>query len=342
MSHSIVLSPQILAVRFGSTGDILFATPLFRAIRARHPGVHLTVVTRRRYVPLLADNPRVDEVIGLAPGASLLRLASRIRAGRFDHLLDLDGSPRARMLHLLAPGRWRTAPQYRFAREMLIRTKMNYYPEDMPLPERYFDAARDLDVAPDGGPLELFLSEEAEEQAAGWLAQAGVGQGRPLVGFAPGGSRPTKRWPLEHWVRLVRRVAGTGADAVLVGGPEDTAIAAEVAVRSTTRAVNAAGALGLQATAAVLKRCAALISGHTAAFHLATAVGTPVVGLFGPTVRAFGTYPYHARRATVLERSLSCRPCSRDGGAECPMGHHLCMLEIQPDAVFSALCRTLA
>jgi heptosyltransferase-2 len=342
VTHGVILAPQILAVRFGSTGDILHATPLFRAVRARSPGVRLAVLTRRRFAPLLADNPRVDEVIGMAPGDSLVGIAKRIRAAGYNHLLDLDGSPRARLLRVLAPGRWTAAPQYVAARNRLIRTKENRYPEALPLAERYFDAAHALGVEPDGGGTELFVNPDADAQVVEWMAHAGVGQERPFVAFAPGSSQPTKRWPLEHWITLVRRVAGTGADPILVGGPEDTALAAEVAARSTTRAVNAAGALSLQGTAALLKRAAALVSNQTAAMHMGAALGTPLVALIGPTVRAFGTYPYNPRRTIVLERSLPCRPCSADGGPACPLGHHLCLEEIRPDTVFTALCRTLA
>jgi len=227
------------------------------------------------------------------------------------------------------------------ARALLIRTKRNHYPEDATVAERYFDAAGDLDIAPDGGPAEFFLNPDTEQQTGAWLHQANVGKDRPFVAFAPGGSQATKRWPLEYWVRLVRRVVATGADAVMIGGPDDTMIAAEVAARSSTRAVNAAGVLSLQGTGALLKRAAALVTGHTGAMYMAAALGTPLVALFGPTVRAFGYHPYNAGRAFVLERNLSCRPCSIGGGPECPLGHHLCMQEIQPDAVYTTLCRAL-
>ena len=72
----------------------------------------------------------------------------------------------------------------------------------------------------------------------------------------------------------------------------------------------------------MLKRAAALISGDTGVMHMATGVGTPVVALFGPTVRQFGFFPYNAH-ASVVERNLGCRPCSSHGGDACPLGHHL-------------------
>jgi heptosyltransferase-2 len=337
-----MLSPGILVVRFGSIGDILLATPLLRVIRQRYPHARLNVLTQRKYVPLLADSPHLDEVIGVAPKDPLLALGARLRHARYTFMLDLEGTTRSRLLRVLVPGRWRTAPQYRVARELLVRTKENHYPEDTPVAERFFDAARDLEIEPDGGPPEFFLNPEAEQYAATWLTRAQLGGARPFVAFAPGASQATKRWPLDYWVSLVKRVINTGADAVLVGGAPDGALATEIAARGSKRAVSAAGVLSLQVTGAVLRRAAALVTGHTAAMHMAIAVGTPVVAIAGPTVRAFGYYPYNAARAIVLERDLPCRPCARDGGPECPLQHHFCMREIAPDAVFAALARALA
>src|SRR5262249_16340455 len=125
------------------------------------------------------------------------------------------------------------------------------------------------------------------------------------------------------------------------GGVDDAALGGEVVARVGAHAANSAGALGLQETGGVLKRAAALISGDTGVMHMATGVGTPVVALFGPTVRQFGFFPYNAH-ATVLERDLPCRPCSAHGNAECPLGHHLCLRQITPDNVFTALCQILA
>ena len=91
---------------------------------------------------------------------------------------------------------------------------------------------------------------------------------------------------------------------------------------------------------ALLKRARSLVSGDTGVMHMATGVGTPVVALFGPTVEAFGFFPY-ASRATVLELPLPCRPCSAMGGPRCPLGHHRCMIDIQADVVHEALGRSL-
>ncbi len=341
VTYNSILSPDILVVRFSSIGDVLLTTPLLRALRTKWPGARVTVLTKRAYLPLVSDNPNVTEAFGLTPQDTVRSAAALIRQVRYSHILDLQGGTRTALLRLVARGPWTGFSHRRFARELLIRFKHNRYTEHVPVPERYFEAAADLDVEPDGGPIEFFLKPAADEKAAAWLARAGVGKTRALVAVAPGAAHATKRWPVEHWIKLIRQITHTGADIVALGGPEDSAVGAEIAARGGAQVASAAGELSLQETGAVLKRAAALISGDTGVMHMATGVGTPVVALFGPTVRQFGFFPYNAH-ASVVERNLGCRPCSSHGSTECPLEHHLCMREILPDMVFTALSRTLA
>jgi lipopolysaccharide heptosyltransferase II len=333
-------SPSVLAVRFSSIGDILLTTPLLRAIRHSHPGARITVLTKREFVPLLSHNPNVHRVIGLAPGRSLLSLAAELRGDRYSNLLDLHDNLRSRAIRLLVPGRWHTYPKHRLARALLIHGKRNRYRDRRPVPERYFSAATDLKVAPDRRPPEFFVGAEASEQVAAWLASTGLESESNIVAMAPGAAHATKRWPLEHWRTLVDKVVRDGFAVVVLGGPNDAALGAVLADSGRSRVANAAGVFGLQATGALLKRARALVSGDTGVMHMATGVGTPVVALFGPTVEAFGFFPY-ASQAKVLELPLPCRPCTSQGGPRCPLGHHRCLVDIEPGIAYEALRRNL-
>ncbi len=333
-------SPNILAVRFSSIGDILLTTPLLRAIRNSHAGSRVTVLTKREYVPLLSHNPHVHRVLGLPPGRSLFGVATELRGDRYTHLLDLHDNLRSRALRILVPGRWRSYPKHRLARALLIRMKRNRYRDRRPVAERYFSAARDLGVKPDGGPPDFFLGREAGEQASAWLESVGLKNESNIVAVAPGAAHATKRWPLEHWRVLVDRSVKSGFPVVVVGGPGDAKLGEALAESGRGRVTNAAGLFGLQATGALLQRSRALISGDTGVMHMATAVGTPVLALFGPTVEAFGFFPYSIK-AEVLELPLPCRPCTTQGGPRCPLGHHRCMLDLQPGTVYEALGRAL-
>ena len=330
--------PRILAVRFSAIGDIVLVTPLLRAIRTRHPHAHVTVLTRDRYAPLLADNPRINEVIGWEPATPFAELVADLRSRPWTHRLDLHGSLRSARLRRALGGRWGTYPKHRLARTLLIRTKRDFYRDRRHVAERYFDAARDLDVRPDDGPAELFLRREAFTAADAFLEAHRLGRERTLLAVAPGAAHATKRWPERHWLALMGRLTAR-ADVVILGGAAEREVAARMAAAGGERAASAAGVFDLQGTAALIKRARSLASGDTGVMHMATAVGTPVVALYGPTVEAFGFFPYRARASVLQRDDLTCRPCSKMGGPRCPLGHHRCMEEILPDDVEAALRR---
>ena len=338
MPHTSTV-PNVLVVRFSSIGDILLTTPLLRAIRRSHTGARVTVLTKREYVPLLSHNPHVNLVLGLPANGSLLSLASELRADRYTHLVDLHDNLRSRALRLLVPGKWRTYPKHRLVRAWLIRAKRNRYRDRRPIAERYFSAARDLGIKPDGCPPDFFLGAEAGEEVFDWLRTVGLEREPNIVALAPGAAHATKRWPLEHWHALVTRTLESGAAVVIVGGPGDADLGASLVQQGSGRVVTAAGMFGLQGTGARGQRARVLVSGDTGVMHMATAVGTPVVSLFGPTVEAFGFFPY-TRQASVLELPLPCRPCTAQGSSSCPLGHHRCMIDIQPSLVYETLRRT--
>jgi lipopolysaccharide heptosyltransferase II len=330
-----VSPPRILLVRFSSLGDVLLTTPLIRALRTRHPAATLTALTKQVWAPLLSANPHLDQVVTLAPGQSLVPVARALRRADFTDRLDLHASVRTRVLRLLVPGAWHGHGTRRRERRALITLKQNQYRDRLPVPERYFEAARHLDVRPDGAPAELFTSPAAEARAEEWLTRSGLDLTLPLIGLAPGAAHATKRWPLRHWRILAEELAERGYGMVIVGGSADRAGGLEVVTAAPGVVVSAAGELDLQATGALLRRTHVLVAGDTGPMHLATAVERPVVALFGPTVEAFGFFPYQAR-STVLQLPLTCRPCSSKGGARCPLVHHQCLEGLLPDQVLAA------
>src|SRR5438876_764195 len=253
--------------------------------------------------------------------------------------LDLHGSLRSAALRVLVPSaQWSRYSKRKLARTALIAAKINMYGKHVPVPVRYFEAARALDVQPDGGPPEFFLAPAARERIARWLAERGLDR-QPFAALAPGAAHATKRWPIRHWVALAEQLRTMGFGLVAVGGPGGGD--RELASQLDPDVHNAAGEFTLQETGACLARAAVLVSGDTGVMHMATGVGTRVVALFGPTVELFGFFPYTSR-AVVLERDLGCRPCSAMGTERCPLGHHRCLEDIFPDQVAAAVQRLVA
>jgi lipopolysaccharide heptosyltransferase II len=336
--HSLV-PPNILIVRFSSIGDLLLTTPLLRAIRERHPDSRITYVVREDMADTLRNNSRITQLVTWERGSPLVDLALALRRQEWTHRLDLHCSLRSYALRRLVGGRWHGYPKHRIRRKLVIATRGKRGGALQPVAERYFAAAEGLDVAPDQRSLEFFTTPGAETRADELLERHGLGKERPLVALAPGAAHFTKRWPERHWVALIRQL-GRDHDVLVLGGKAEEVLGARVADASPGLAVSVAGQFRHDTNAAILKRTRTLVAGDTGLLHLATAVGTPVIGLYGPTVEAFGFFPYHAM-ATPLQLDLPCRPCSSQGTARCPLKDHHCMEQLEPAAVLAALARNI-
>lgn len=329
------MEPDILLLRFSAIGDLILTTPLLRALRARHPGARLTFVTREDMADTLRHNPRLDRIITWRTGTPLGDLVRELKAGAWTHRLDLHDSLRSRRLRLQVGGSWATYPKHRVRRTMLIASRRRLGGALGPVADRYFEAAQGLDVTPDGGPPEFFLSREAEQAADRFLGGHGLGRSRRLVALVPGATHFTKRWPEQHWQRLVELLL-PAHDVVILGGPAERAVGNRLAGGSSDRLASAAGEFSLLTSGALLKRADVVVSGDTGLLHMASAVGTPAVAIYGPGIEEFGFFPYHAR-ATLLEQPLTCRPCAAHGRARCPLGHHRCMVDTTPEMVLAAV-----
>jgi heptosyltransferase-2 len=159
----------------------------------------------------------------------------------------------------------------------------------------------------------------------------------PFVALAPGSIWGSKRWPFydELASQLAQRVA-----VVIVGGPDDAGLGEAIsrAVREVGgQAVNACGRFSLRQSAALIGRARLLVTNDSAPLHLGSAMGTPLVALFGPTVPEFGFGPIRAGDVTLGVMTLECRPCSEHGPPACPLGHHRCMKELRVATVMAAV-----
>jgi heptosyltransferase-2 len=161
------------------------------------------------------------------------------------------------------------------------------------------------------------------------LRSYGVEPGERLIALAPGSVWATKRWP--YYAELARALAEAGR-IVIVGGPGDRALAKEI-VAAVPSAVDATDKLPLLASADLIGRSAVIVTNDSAPLHLASAMGTPTVAIFGPTVPEFGFGPLAPAKAVLGHESLACRPCDRHGPRRCPLKHFRCMRELSVEGV---------
>jgi heptosyltransferase-2 len=170
-------------------------------------------------------------------------------------------------------------------------------------------------------------------------AEALAGAGGSLVAVAPGATWATKRWAPERFAAVAEALHEEGHGLVLCAGPGDAAAVA--AFRRACRAPVAADLtpLKVEAMAAALARVRLLVSNDSGPVHLASALGTPALALFGPTSPTrWGPAP----PGRALSLGLSCQPCSNHGGERCPLGHHRCLADLPVEGVLAAARALLA
>ena len=328
--------PAVLVVQTSFLGDVVLTTPLLTALRRRIAPRRLAVLVRPEAVPLVHGHPDVDQVLvddkrGADRGlAGLVRTARRLRRERFDVVVSPHRSLRTAIV--LAAARIPRRIGFRESRGARL------YHERVPRDRRRHDVERNLALVapfgplPDGVPaLHVPVAAEAATRAAA-LLPAGNG---PLVGLAPGSVWRTKRWTAAGFAAVAARLAAEGARCVVLGAPDEAALAEEVRARSGDRVVVLAGRTDIATLVAVIDRLALLVANDSAPMHVACARGVPVVAVFCATTPALGYGPYGSR-ATVVEADLACRPCARHGGPHCPRGTEDCARLVTPERVLAA------
>jgi heptosyltransferase-2 len=336
------------------TGDLIMATPGFRALRAGFPDARITLLVRASLAELVAGAPWFDAVWPLRSHqgglAALLREGRALRRhARFDLGVCLPDSFESALLMRLAGVR-RCVGYARGGRDALLH-------QAVPLPReagrrmpfgrgRRVLLARELHVlgllealgcAPRGTALELFVTEAEEQAAQAALRERGVPRGAEIALLAPGASfGASKLWPAESFAAVGDALAAQGAEVVVIGAPGERALAARVCAAMRAKAFDLAGALGLGGLKALVRGARLLVANDAGARHLAVAFGVPCVVMMGPT--ALEKTNLNLERVSVLTAGVACRPCYL---RDCPIDHR-CMTRIPPALVAAEGKRALA
>src|SRR5580692_4728472 len=179
--------------------------------------------------------------------------------------------------------------------------------------------------------------EVQPSEAAAWRSRRNLSEnGRPVVALAPGAVGPSKRWPATAYGALTRKLLAAGFAVWVLGGPDEKSLAAEIVGDTSARDLTGRD---LRDAILALASASAAISNDSGLLHVAAALGTPSIGIFGPT-SPWHWAPLNPLAATMETKSvLDCRPCHKP---VCRLGHHRCMRDIDPDEVFAATRRALA
>lgn len=361
---SVEFSPhkvsKILVFAYHGLGNFIMYTPALKALRLRYPRarIDLQVGNNTGCEEVLAGAGLVDNIYNLpyaAGAAAWMKRAKEIRAVGYDLTINefhshswklalLVSASRApfRAGHVTSPGWSRRFSRYSYVFNLPVVMR-----EDEHEIERYFDliSATGAEVPGiEGWHPFIHLEEEDREFARRFLKRSEAEGKTTVIGIQPGTSPAMrwKQWPVERYRVLIERLIDERPDAqvVLFGSAGEAGMIEALARGLESKLLVAAGKTNIKQVAALIESCELLICNDSGLMHVAVAVKTPVVAIYGPTdIRRTSPFgPGH----TVIRHDMPCSPCFRLEGDEqvhlCP--HHDCLMSIEPEEVLAAVNRS--
>lgn len=323
---------RILIINLAFIGDVLLSTPVARALRHAYPDAVIDMLVVPLAAPIARGNPYVDDVLEYDKRGrhkkigALWRLIAAIRTRRYDLAVCTNFAPRGAMLAWAGGIPRRVGYDAQHAGLFLTDRVSPRRPLIRHEAENYLDVLKPLGITTDDTSLALAVNPA---DAAALAAKVAFDEARPVVAVCPVGSYRQKSWPAASFGALIRRLK-PHADVYVVGAKGEADRLEEVNAASGGLATVLAGTLTLGELTALLARARLLVSVDTGPMHIASAVGTPVVALFGPTdPRVWGP---RGPRDVILHSPVDCGPCW--GRTVCD--DHRCMNLLDADRVAAA------
>ena len=332
-------SSPILVVPYMWIGDFVRCHSVIRLLKARFPDRPVDVLSTTLCAPLTDYMPGLRRAIVVdLPRSRIavkeqLALARRLKRENYGSALIMPRTWKSALAPYLAriPERTGFVGEMRFA----LLNDLRYRERSLP---RMVDRCATLALPraaafPAEWPLpELNVARAASEA---WRRQHGLASNTPAVALAPGAVGPSKRWPASAYAALARRLTAEGFVVWVIGGPEEKSLAAEIIGDTTARDFTSHD---LRNAILALAAANVAVSNDSGLLHVAAALGTPAIGIFGPT-SPWHWAPLNPLAATIESKTkVECRPCHKP---VCRVVHHRCMRDIPPDQVFAAVRQAL-
>lgn len=306
---------RILIVEVNWLGDVLFSTPFIRAIRARFKASHIACMLPPRTREILENNPNIDEIIiydekGIHRGiVGKLALIKLVRDKKFDLAILLHRSLTRTLITMFAG-----VPE-RAGYDTCKRRRFLTLPIESPVRpthkvEYFLGIAEFFGSEAFGKDYEFFIRERDREYVKTELARSGIGEDDRVLVINAGGNWAPKRWQEEKFAKLGDMLINKyGVKVVLSGSDKDVERAARISGMMSSKAISFAGKTNIKELGALMERAFVVISGDSGPMHIACAMKSKVIALFGPTSPDI-TGPYGPGHYKVLHKPNKCVvPC---------------------------------
>jgi heptosyltransferase-2 len=331
---------SILIIQTAFPGDVILTLPLAQVLQKHFPSATIDMMVTPQSSHLLENHPAIREVVvydkrGKDSGIQgFFRQVSKAKTKKYDVVFIPHRSFRSAALAAAAgipqrigfhtsSGRW------------LLTNRVQYESESHEV-DRNLKLLTALDITAQREIPHLYPSSDDCHVIDEMLSRLHIYSSMKLIGIAPGTMWKTKQWLPERFEELVERCSASGYAVALIGGKGDEDLCRLLLQRNRSGSSHSfAGRLTFLQSAELIRRCHVLVTNDSAPMHLAVAMKTPVVAIFGATVPEFGFAPLGKQNVVVETRPLDCRPCSIHGGDRCPIGTFDCMNNITVDDVFN-------
>ncbi|HVO90481.1 MAG TPA: putative lipopolysaccharide heptosyltransferase III [Casimicrobiaceae bacterium] len=350
---------RALVTKLRHHGDVLLASPVFTTLKRAAPHVEIDALVYHETAPLLANHPAIARTFVIdrewkRSGLGMQireewRLLRALRERRYDLLVHLTEHPRGLTLARLLRPRYAVTRERERGGRSWRRHFTHFYRQPRQTPrhtvERNLDALRRIGVYPSGDDKRLVLVPGAADHAhvERLLAQHAIAA-NGFVHAHPGSRWLFKCWPAEHTAELFARLTRSGIDVVVTGAPDarERALVSQilggVPGGAPGRVIDVSGGLTLPQLAALTARARAFVGVDSAPMHIAAAMGTPTLALFGPSgEQEWG--PWMVAQRVLVSADFPCRPCGIDGCGGGKVSE--CLTTLPVEAVHAALLALL-
>lgn len=320
---------NILIIHTAFIGDIVLSSALISKINEKYPDSNIYYLTTPAGKAVLDNNPKLKEIIvydkrGKNKGFfEFLKLAKELRKKKIDLCICPHRYLRSSMLAFLSAAKIKIG--YDIASLSFIYDKKVKYDKSKHEVEKLLSF---IDEDTKRYEVEMYPNEKNKEKIKELLINS---SGKKIITIAPGSKWFTKKWPEEYFRNLISNLSKTEKYLLVISGGEEEK---EINLELAENVIDLRGKITLLDLAELSKRSNIVISNDSAPIHIASAFPkTYIIGIFGPTIRDFGFFPWSSNSKVFEIKDLYCRPCGIHGGKICPEKHFRCMKEITPDII---------
>jgi len=338
---------KILIIRFSSLGDIVLTTPVIKSLKQKFPQSKISFLTKSQYQDLLRNDPNIFSLIKFDPVekhqriSGFLKLVKELKTFKFDLMVDLHANLRSFFIrHLL-----KTKIKIKYDKRWLTRFLLVHFKFFKVKPthtvDSYLKALKKIDVNSSENDPKIFLDKKSENFSKDFFIEKKIEKDDIVVGIHPGARWETKRWTEEKFARVCQILnQKPELKIILFGDQKDQEVIERIDSHTEDQKLFKAVDLPLNKFMSLIKRCDCFVTNDSGPMHIASALGVPVVAIFGPTHPQLGFSPMGSGNI-VLTANVKCSPCSLHGEKRCHKKSRFCMDLIEPEMVTDAVEKIL-